>query len=152
LFVEKVGQLDFSSLSIAGFSFFEYFFRCVNWKHQKFDQTENNDYTVLSFDLIGIQNLWKIALEATDTVVGKRAIDFLNNLHKNVTNFDVCDNMSQLSPKLIALLSKQRHDYVRMCMGHLAEASKGPTISSQDELRINRCLSLLKVNTKWRNC
>lgn len=78
--------MDFSSFTSNTFSFFEYYFRYINWKHQKYEQN-GSDYVILSFDLIGINNLWKIALEAIDPKVGKQAIDFLINLNKNVNIF-----------------------------------------------------------------
>lgn len=78
-----------SQLSASGFSFFEFYFRYENWKLDKFQQDPNstnplNNYIVLSFDLVGLNYLWKIALESVNNTVGQQAILFLNNLHKNV--------------------------------------------------------------------
>jgi hypothetical protein len=89
IFVEKMSSLDISELSAAGFSFFEFYFRYENWKQNKFEQDPNSNnpltnYIVLSFDLLGMNHLWRIALEAKDALVGQQAILFLNNLHKNV--------------------------------------------------------------------
>jgi hypothetical protein len=78
-------ELDFQTLSVGAFSFYEFFFRYVNWREHKFEQdSRTHDYVVLSLDLIGMDNLWRIALEAKDTLVGLNSIAFLNNLHKNV--------------------------------------------------------------------
>lgn len=130
LFLKKIPQLDFSSLSVQGFSLFEFFFRYVNWKAEKFTQDES-DYRVLSFDLIGMNTLLEISLQATDPVVGQQAISFINNLQKN------------LSVELKPFLGVQREQYIQICMNHLAQASKD--LNTENELRINRCLALLRT-------
>ena len=60
----------------------------MNWKNNRFEQDARNlkFYIVLSFELIGMSNLWSIALQARNPEVGQQAIILLNNLHKNVSN------------------------------------------------------------------
>lgn len=129
IFVSKIGELDFSSLTVAGLSFFEFFFRYVNWKNHKFEQTENS-YFITSLDLIGMDKLWSIALEARDPTVGKQAIALLNNMHKN------------LAEHLKPYIGQQREEYIKTCMNHLSEASKD---YASNELKTHRCLNLLKT-------
>lgn len=44
LFLELVPSLNVEQLSKEGFSFFDYFYRYVNFKHQKLTQTESSKY------------------------------------------------------------------------------------------------------------
>ena len=85
LFLKKVPELDFAELSSAGLSFFDAYLQYVNWKNNKLEKDEHQTFIVRSFDMIGIDNLWRIALEAVDPAVGKGAVVHLNNLHKHVT-------------------------------------------------------------------
>lgn len=87
LFLKKVPELDFAELSLAGLSFFDTYLKYINWKNNKLEKDEHQTFIVRSFDMIGIDNLWRIALETTDPAVGKAAILHLNNFHKHVTIF-----------------------------------------------------------------
>ena len=142
LLTQKFVKLNFADLSGAGVSFFEFYFRWVNWKHNKFEQSSNVEYPgyrVLSFELIGIKEIWRIALEARDDSVGKKAIGLLNNLYKN------------FSPELRQQQAEQREEYVKTCMIHLDEAIADASnndlkmLNPANNLRVARCLELLRT-------
>lgn len=136
IFEQKVPLMDFSALTQKGFHFFEYFFRYVNWFLKRFDQGDNGVFRVLNFDLVGIDNAWRAAVEPKDDSVAMQAIEFLNKLHKTTS--------AELLPKLGEL--RERH--VATCMGFIADAFAKATASPQDaasQQRIVRCLNVLKA-------
>lgn len=86
LFVDKMTQMDCTLLNQAGFNVFQRYFLAYNEKKDKIrrvDKTSDELY-VASPDLTGIDNLWKIALDAQDVEVSQAAIRTLNELHQNV--------------------------------------------------------------------
>eukprot|EP01119_Soliformovum_irregulare_P014939 TRINITY_DN4142_c0_g1_i2.p1 TRINITY_DN4142_c0_g1~~TRINITY_DN4142_c0_g1_i2.p1 ORF type:complete len:2758 (-),score=812.11 TRINITY_DN4142_c0_g1_i2:29-8302(-) len=133
IFLVKVSQLDFSRLSPSFVSFWDFYFRRINWMEEKFMQDANH-FVIHSFDLTGLDNLWRIILEAQDPGVGKTAIDLLHSLNKN---FD-----QNLRP----FVESQRRGFIDRCMQYLTEGTKNyPNISPRDELKCNRCLQLLST-------
>ncbi|KAL6057498.1 USP domain-containing protein [Balamuthia mandrillaris] len=132
IFTKKIPSLDFSALSVKGFGLFEFYFRYMNWKNKSFEETPQKDYCVLSFDLMGLDNMWRVALEAQDEEVGSKAITFLNRLHKTVS--------LELAPRLV----EYREKYLDTCMSHLSEAAS-KKLDEQSIRRIRRCLLLLKT-------
>eukprot|EP01117_Protostelium_nocturnum_P007975 TRINITY_DN2842_c0_g2_i10.p1 TRINITY_DN2842_c0_g2~~TRINITY_DN2842_c0_g2_i10.p1 ORF type:complete len:2789 (-),score=856.42 TRINITY_DN2842_c0_g2_i10:989-9238(-) len=129
IFTEKVPTLNFEKMSAAGLSFFEFYLRYINWQHSKFDQPSSNNYTVNSFEIIGRENLWKIALEALDANVGKNAIKTLLQLFKNES------------------LGPQRELFVQTCMAHLEKetASELRESNKKHQIVIERCLLTLQM-------
>eukprot|EP01103_Thecamoeba_quadrilineata_P011019 TRINITY_DN2539_c0_g1_i2.p1 TRINITY_DN2539_c0_g1~~TRINITY_DN2539_c0_g1_i2.p1 ORF type:complete len:2405 (-),score=378.30 TRINITY_DN2539_c0_g1_i2:956-7465(-) len=136
LFNQKLVELDLSSFSPQGYKFFEYFFIYLNTKANHIVML-NKQFEVASFNLIGLDTLWKIALEAIDSTVGSHTLQLLRNLLK------------QASPKLRQQSNKQREDYIRICMDFLVKAASQLPAADQSQiellqLRIDRCLTLLK--------
>jgi Ubiquitin carboxyl-terminal hydrolase len=136
-----VSNFDIARFSETGFSCFEFFFRCVNWAHDKFDQDarQANKYTVKDVNLMGMETLWKIALYSDKDAVGKSAIDFLMNLQRF------------LSPALAGEMTKQRAAFVQNCFRELSNVW---SIYSRDEVseddrqrcesRLSRCTLVLE--------
>ncbi|PRP88236.1 ubiquitin domain-containing protein [Planoprotostelium fungivorum] len=133
LFTKKIPEWEFSELSMAGVSFFEYCFRHVNCYNGSFEQKDNGDYVVNSFQLVGIENLWRIALEVKDGYVGKMAATTIIQLYKN------------LSPSL----DKQtaREGFIGTCMKHMSDVCNlgKNKINEKETLVIDRCLLMLKM-------
>ncbi|KAL6065920.1 USP domain-containing protein [Balamuthia mandrillaris] len=135
LFVDKMAQMDCTLLNQAGYNVFQRYFLTINEKKDKLkrvDKSQASEFYVVSGDLIGENNLWKIALDATDVDVSQMAIRLLNQLHQKVSP----DSMK-------SKLGKIREAYIRTCMAHLSEAAKASKSPLQEQ-RIERCLSLLK--------
>jgi hypothetical protein len=93
LFVNKMSQLDFTTLTMAGFKVFERYLLHINEKNSNLKpidkKTENpivdaKSFVVVSPDLVGIDNLWRIALDAQQSAVYQLAISELNTLHQVV--------------------------------------------------------------------
>eukprot|EP00960_Hanusia_phi_P075978 768493-Hanusia_phi.AAC.5 len=99
---------------------------------------------VSSDSIIGISNLWDVAIGVTDESVALRAISFLNGLYQNV------------SPQLerfdkIVLAKRQEH--ISTCMKHMRGAAKKCEKRTMDKnhiyfKRISRCLLILKLYLK----
>ncbi len=94
---------------------------------------------MLNFDLIGLNEAWRAALEPIDEAVSLQAIAFLNKLHK------------QVSPEMQGRLGEFRENYLTACMTRLCSAAAalapGATEGPQS-LRVQRCLTLLKTFIK----
>lgn len=84
VFLEKIGTVDFSTLSSAGFDMFEYYYKYVNWKRGQFEQPNERQYIVKAIELLGTERLWRIAFSVVSTDVGAKAISFLVKLYLNV--------------------------------------------------------------------
>jgi hypothetical protein len=163
LFVDKMAQMDCTLLNQAGFNVFHRFFLAINEKKDKLKRVDKvtDELYVTSPDLIGIDNLWQIALDAQDVEVSKAAIRTLNELHQNVRAHlqpNACSiaanshSLSQVSGEsLKAKVGKIREAYIGAAMSHLSKEastlksdSPAPPVSQQ---RIQRCLTLLKVSS-----
>eukprot|EP00736_Rhodelphis_marinus_P012162 Rmarinus@m.24887 len=141
IFLKKVDTLDFSGLTEAGFQFFEYFFRSVNWKNNTFAQIDTSEargqpssYFVLSFDLIGMDYLWRIILEAESAKVASDATQTFIRVHEN------------FQPRLRSRLGEKREESISVCLEHLTSAAS--SLEQFDDptqrRRVSRCLELLK--------
>jgi len=78
-----------ATLTLHGFNFFEYLFKTINVELKRFEpatdrMTPGRDFVVCTFDIVGIDLLWRICLEAHNTEVSQLAIDLLNRLYKSV--------------------------------------------------------------------
>jgi hypothetical protein len=84
-----------TTLTPPGFEFFEYLFKHVNTKCKRLEIVNDyrglptKDFKVLSFDIIGMDMLWRICLETFDSEVGQSAIALLNRIYKSVRVFFV---------------------------------------------------------------
>jgi len=89
IFDEKIPSLDFAELSFQGYQMIEYYFRFMNWKNQLLEEMNGGMRfkKLTTLDLMGIDTLWRVALQAKDEVVGSMAIEFLNKLHRSVSFF-----------------------------------------------------------------
>ncbi|ELR15597.1 ubiquitin domain containing protein [Acanthamoeba castellanii str. Neff] len=140
LFVDKMAQMDCTLLNQAGFNVFHRYFLAINEKKDRLKRVDKatDELYVASPDLIGIDNLWQIALDAQDVEVSQAAIRTLNELHQNVSG-----------ESLKAKVGKIREAYIGVAMSHLSKEaatlkpdSPAPHGSQQ---RIQRCLTLLKT-------
>eukprot|EP01127_Copromyxa_protea_P022514 TRINITY_DN8090_c0_g1_i1.p1 TRINITY_DN8090_c0_g1~~TRINITY_DN8090_c0_g1_i1.p1 ORF type:complete len:2714 (-),score=433.50 TRINITY_DN8090_c0_g1_i1:44-7879(-) len=133
IFERKVATLNLRFLSPEGFSFFEYYFRMVNWSEHLLEQI-GNEHRVLSLELIGIDMLWKIAFEASNPQVGESAINCILSLQKS------------LSPLLSNKVEQHRGDFIYRCMEALTQSEA--SLSSGDfavhQLKITRSISLIQ--------
>lgn len=86
LFVDKMAQMDCTLLNQAGFNVFQHYFFAINEKKDKIKRVDrgSDELYVASPDLLGIDNLWQIALDAQDVEVSQTAIRTLNDLHQSV--------------------------------------------------------------------
>jgi len=110
IFTSLFPLLDFSGITVAGFSMFEFFFRYLNWKEKKFEQMKN-EFRVLSFDLLGYDLIWRLAFEAESEKVGEYCIVLLNRLQTN------------LHADLQKQIEDQREGYVARCMEAMTKAT-----------------------------
>ncbi|EDO44319.1 predicted protein, partial [Nematostella vectensis] len=84
----KILKMDPSKLSMKGFQCFRAFFESVNHNEHKHKKTANT-YTVEKMDLIGLDYLWRIALEVPSEEIAAPAVKLLIQL-----------SYTWLSPKL----------------------------------------------------
>jgi len=106
----------------------------MNWQKGKFEQ-DGDQYRVLSFDLLGIDTLWKIALSTDNLKVGDSAITMLNRLY-------MC-----LSPDLANQIDSQRELFLARCIGNLNVAKEiSPNNPNNDyiEKSINRNIYIIQ--------
>eukprot|EP01119_Soliformovum_irregulare_P004626 TRINITY_DN1568_c0_g1_i1.p1 TRINITY_DN1568_c0_g1~~TRINITY_DN1568_c0_g1_i1.p1 ORF type:complete len:2028 (+),score=618.17 TRINITY_DN1568_c0_g1_i1:116-6085(+) len=88
LLVDKWPQLDLTSMTDGGFECLESYFWSVNCDDRKVEGSNHTNYTILDFNLNGLDILWTIALEAKNIAVATKAEklvnDLYNRLHKNL--------------------------------------------------------------------
>lgn len=120
---KKLATIDLATLSMEGFSMFEFYFRYVNWANGKFEQFSDDKnpqqrqvqqqtqqrnvnyyFRVLSYDLIGYDLLWEIALRSRDNQVGLYARNFLLRLSRCA------------SGRLKSSVSKYREQFMERCL------------------------------------
>ncbi len=162
LFVDKMAQMDCTLLNQAGFNVFHRYFLAINEKKDRLKRVDKatDELYVASPDLIGIDNLWQIALDAQDVEVSQAAIRTLNELHQNVRHMRTAfhhraysvltaSSLQVSGESLKAKVGKIREAYIGAAMSHLSKEaatmkpdSPAPLGSQQ---RIQRCLTLLKV-------
>jgi hypothetical protein len=135
LFVSKMTKMDATQLNLAGYIVFEQYFLSLNEKAGKIKTIErfvtqgySDNYTTSS-DLLGLNNMWRFALDSHDEEISRRAMKCLNMLYQNVPNDGLKPNLERI-----------REGYIAKCM-ELLSASLDPV----SEERISRCISLLKV-------
>eukprot|EP01087_Luapelamoeba_hula_P004813 TRINITY_DN1477_c2_g1_i2.p1 TRINITY_DN1477_c2_g1~~TRINITY_DN1477_c2_g1_i2.p1 ORF type:complete len:2138 (-),score=282.67 TRINITY_DN1477_c2_g1_i2:109-6522(-) len=119
-------------MSLRGFNFTEYLVRFANWKQHRLEITATNEYLVLNFDLMGLDNIWRCALEAVNPEVAQQASQLLNNVNK------------KLAPALSSKTLEYRERYIETCMSHIKTAFLH-LAGAGALLRIQRCLTLLKT-------
>eukprot|EP00698_Gefionella_okellyi_P025572 TRINITY_DN9417_c0_g1_i1.p1 TRINITY_DN9417_c0_g1~~TRINITY_DN9417_c0_g1_i1.p1 ORF type:complete len:2658 (-),score=590.22 TRINITY_DN9417_c0_g1_i1:2579-10552(-) len=130
LFNVKINELQFPSFTMAAFTFFDYFFRWVNWKREAFEQTEASKYIVKKRELAGIDTLWRIVFEAQDEIVGTTAISFIVKLH------------NQFGGEAAGRQRETYEESIAICMRNLAVPEK---MEYADELRMTRALITLRM-------
>ncbi|KNC51052.1 uncharacterized protein AMSG_12028 [Thecamonas trahens ATCC 50062] len=144
IFDVKARDLSFVSITLQGYRFYEYFFRYINWKEKRFEQSGTTHFSVLSLQLIGIDGLWRLAWEARDAEVGDAAYNILIRLYQG------------LVPSLRTHTQAKREELIERCIAALsagaavlldgdrdADADADATLAAQ--LRISRALGLLKL-------
>src|SRR5690606_25300521 len=118
-----IPSLNISSLSLTGASLIQALFRLLNIRkgtfvvadHQSNELSSSSSKLsqyITSFDLYGIETLWRIALECSSDENGKSSAQYLVNLLKLA------------SPDLQAELPNQGEKYIAHCMKELLHAAK----------------------------
>ena len=137
IFLELSHDLDFPNLRENEFQFLEFFFRDSNIRESRFylsGTKEPKKLLTTSFNLIGVDIIYRIALEAKNEEVGTKAISLLN------TSFNhVCESLEEKFPE-------QRVLYLQSWMEHLRSFYQKLDVNpEQSVLAITRCLSLFKL-------
>eukprot|EP01119_Soliformovum_irregulare_P021052 TRINITY_DN6926_c0_g2_i1.p1 TRINITY_DN6926_c0_g2~~TRINITY_DN6926_c0_g2_i1.p1 ORF type:complete len:2370 (+),score=711.86 TRINITY_DN6926_c0_g2_i1:42-7151(+) len=133
LFAEKMTRIDSSGITGSMFNVFDRYFLYVNEKAGKIKKTEKrnvSEYTITGTDLMGMKNMWQIALESRDGNVSDQAIARLNSLH-------------QYPQDSRAKVGKWREEYIATSMKFLGDVLTGQRDPTSDR-KIERCLILLK--------
>ncbi|KAL6068267.1 USP domain-containing protein, variant 2 [Balamuthia mandrillaris] len=129
---------NFATITQAGFDCFEQYFRYHNMEQRKLSPLSSSKDFVVSdlFGLYGLDCLWQLALNVRDERVAQRAIDSLYSLY----------DIDKLSPELQQQIDTIRGNFLDTIMLHLEEASNkdGTQTSTENALRIQRCLELLR--------
>lgn len=73
LFTEKIVRtVDYAHCSLVAFQVFEEYFLLVNKRAKKIESKGESEFTVLEFPLVGMEALWRIALETSKADVVKK--------------------------------------------------------------------------------
>ncbi len=85
-FEHRLGKLDVASLSGMGFDCFRRYFCCLNSQHRSLRmEGPIDDFLVLQFDgLLGLDQLWNVALGSSVEVVFKESMTLLVALYQKV--------------------------------------------------------------------
>jgi hypothetical protein len=88
LFVEKMCKMDCSLMLVSGFRVYNRYFLSYNEKRgliKTVPQSNGSPVCIaLSTDLLGVENMWQMALRAENQLVSAKAIRALNQIHENV--------------------------------------------------------------------
>ena len=123
-----IAKIDYNTISVEYWNCFEAFFLHTNSvsKHIQLPESSDGRFTVTVFEFEGVEEVWRVSLQAVPQAVVQRSITFLNDLHEN------------LADSLKSQLAQVRHAYLDHCMKLFGEYSKlGET------QRAIRCLSLI---------
>eukprot|EP01105_Mastigella_eilhardi_P020178 TRINITY_DN4786_c0_g2_i4.p1 TRINITY_DN4786_c0_g2~~TRINITY_DN4786_c0_g2_i4.p1 ORF type:complete len:3017 (-),score=891.96 TRINITY_DN4786_c0_g2_i4:79-9129(-) len=145
IFLSLFPKADFASITPITFGTFSYYFRYVNWQHQKWEQAsaaggavppqEQYTGTVKATDLLGIDAMWRVVFEARDSDVGLDAMTLVVKMLKH------------LAPPLRPSFGRLREEFVQRCMQTLSDSAgtKEHASDATVQLRMRRALDMLKL-------
>jgi hypothetical protein len=76
--------MDATNCTLTNYQCFEEYFLYVNKRNRKLIGSDS-DFSVVDIDLVGMDVLWRVALEARRSDVYKKAISFLNQIHDKLS-------------------------------------------------------------------
>ncbi|ELR25257.1 uncharacterized protein ACA1_290210 [Acanthamoeba castellanii str. Neff] len=134
-FEHRLGKLDVASLSGMGFDCFRRYFCCLNSQHRSLRmEGPIDDFLVLQFDgLLGLDQLWNVALGSSVEVVFKESMTLLVALYQKV------DDTRQFNAV--------RKSFVDRCMERLQLAHQQITLGENvpnAQNQIDRLIFMLK--------
>ena len=151
LLSERISASDPAAITREAFSFFSAFFRHVNVGAGRLqsaptarDGDGGNSVVVVSYDeLVGLDFLWRVALEADTDSVAVAASQLLCLLQRNV------------APRLVASMPRLRAQYVEQCTTAMRRAQAttgGGAVGEDTRQRLLRCLALLSRFVREFEC
>lgn len=137
--------MPFSQFTHQSFVLFEFYFRYVNWDLKTFEQADR-EYRVKSFQLVGLEGLWEIALSARDETVPLLSSPsgfFVLTPFSSMPSFPILQLLTRqvggeaiemilklersLAPALLIELNTHRAEFLDKCMSNLQKVSPSPS-------------------------
>ena len=158
IFFDVLLKLDFRSYSSAAFNCYEAFFLFLNKKYQTIKFEHHGQYKVLTFDLIGLEFLWELFLQSTDSKVTSKASGLLIRIIKNskVVTENLLQEVQQI-PEIqndLSPLELAQNHFVELTMKNVLQGCQRvkeqqliedayQDVSPQDQNRISRSIDFL---------
>lgn len=123
-------------LGAQGFFCFRTYFLFVNARASKLvrgSSIVHEDFTVMDWDLYGVEQLWTIVLNTRSEDVAGSAVDFLTMLRHRLSK--------SLLPEMAA---RRKADFIR-CISTVAEAADQAVLDADAILRTQRCLRMVSA-------
>jgi hypothetical protein len=135
-FEHRLCKLDVTSLSVMGFDCFRRYFCCLNAQNKSLRMDSPiDDFLVLEFDgLLGLDQLWNVALGSYGEVVFKESMALLVALYQKVND--------------TRQFNAVRKSFVDRCMERLQQAHQQITLRenvANAQNQIDRLIFMLKV-------
>eukprot|EP01083_Nonionella_stella_P238672 836188_1 len=127
-----IPAMDFDRLSEKGFIFFQHYFRWVNWSDHVFEpvsRVQLNQYVMLKFDVVGMDQLWEIAFRCENDKVAGYAMSFIQKLH------------ATFHSSLRGRLNEKYEQSISIVMKRLMDKAREPN----HQLEVKRCFLLLEM-------
>jgi hypothetical protein len=136
-FEHRLCKLDVTSLSVMGFDCFRRYFCCLNAQNKSLRMDSPiDDFLVLEFDgLLGLDQLWNVALGSYGEVVFKESMALLVALYQKVND--------------TRQFNAVRKSFVDRCMERLQQAHQQITLRenvANAQNQIDRLIFMLKVS------
>ncbi|KAN0015309.1 hypothetical protein ACTFIU_008036 [Dictyostelium citrinum] len=124
-FMNKFQTLTFTDLDITGFEFYKFCFNLIKSHDYNSNIDNNNNNNNNSNNIIGLDDLWRILLEARNEQVGRAACSFIIEQYKDYKNPE---------------------EFLNTCMAKLSKVPIGndSTMDPINYMLVTRCLSLVK--------
>ena len=135
LFPGKAETFDFRRVSNIEYEFINYFFMFSNWKEGIYTQDPSNRNIWFITDylgLIGIEVLWRVALEAEDEAVGSKAVD------------TIFGYFSSLAPAEAANVLTYKEHALDRCLNVLSEEVAKKPPETVYTVRVVRALTFIR--------
>ncbi|KAK5577390.1 hypothetical protein RB653_002331 [Dictyostelium firmibasis] len=122
-FINKFQTLSFTNLDTTGFEFYKFCFNLI--KSQNEYNNDNNNNNNIDDNIIGLDDLWRILLEAQNEQVGRAACSFIIEQYKDYKNPE---------------------EFLNTCMAKLSKVpiNNGSSMDPINYMLVTRCLSLIK--------
>ena len=114
IFFEWLLYLDFTSIPMEAYSWFQEYFVYINVQFgQLIRSTYSRSYEIYETKLIGIQALWEIVLQVKDQEIYEKSSNFLMTLYR------------KLSPELFENLNSIKEEFLKICMSNIKDGVSG---------------------------